>query len=302
MELVDGTDLSDLVRSVGPLSPADASELIRQAAIGLQQAHEKGMVHRDIKPSNLMLAKGKHGQLPLVKVLDMGLALLDDGNKRQAGDLTSTGQMMGTLDYMAPEQGMDSHEVDVRADVYSLGATLYKLLCGEPPFAGEKYDTPVKMVRALALETASSIVKKRGDLPAELVAVVDRMLAKQPENRFGTAAEVATALAPLAEGANLEELACRAAETAAPAGDADHKSRSTEPVASSALRETNSNMDVGSRVESTSSLEVEPEPVSKAQSTDSLKPRGWHRNRRNQITLAGAAAALILLAGRLSSL
>jgi serine/threonine protein kinase len=137
MELVDGIDLSELMRRVGPLNSADACELIRQAAVGLQHAHGRGMVHRDIKPSNLMLARTEDGE-PLVKVLDMGLALLDDQQTAARRELTTTGQMMGTLDYMAPEQGSDSHVVDIRADIYSLGATLFKLLCGKSPFSGEK--------------------------------------------------------------------------------------------------------------------------------------------------------------------
>jgi serine/threonine protein kinase len=158
MELVDGIDLSALIRRVGPacrsrlpsgtssatadnaaqvpsgsrdlqgaMTIADACEMIRQAAVGLQEAHEDGMVHRDIKPSNLMLARSRKGRKPpLVKILDLGLALLDDqrGPRR---DLTSTGQMMGTLDYMAPEQGGDSHDVGIRADIYALGATLIQV-------------------------------------------------------------------------------------------------------------------------------------------------------------------------------
>ena len=116
-EYVDGVDLSELVHRVGPLPIADACELVRQAAVGLQHAHEHGLVHRDIKPSNLMVTK--HGQL---KILDLGLARLHNGHH---GELTSTGQMMGTIDYMAPEQTGDSHDVDIRADIYALGATLF---------------------------------------------------------------------------------------------------------------------------------------------------------------------------------
>jgi len=229
MELVNGIDLSALVKRLGPaaavgwlskadqdqadglgspsysraLTVPDACEMIRQAAIGLQEAHEDGMVHRDIKPSNLMLARSRKGRKPpLVKILDLGLALLDD-QQGQRRDLTSTGQMMGTLHYMAPKQGGDSHEVDIRADIYALGATLYKLLCGQPPFAGERYNTPIKMIRALALETPASIGDKRDDLPAELVTIVDKMLAKEPAARFSTPQDVADALVPFAEGADL---------------------------------------------------------------------------------------------------
>lgn len=194
---------------------------------------------------------------PQLKILDMGLALLDEQRKGERRDLTSTGQMMGTLDYMAPEQGMDSHEVEIRADIYSLGATLYKLLCGEAPFSNEKYNTPVKMLMALGMETAPSIATKRDDLAPELVAIVDRMLAKQPEDRFATPAEVAEALAPFAEGANLAELAQRASAAASPAETTEHKSRSTDPHASSALLDTTSSMPAA---ESASSNAPSPVP------------------------------------------
>ena len=114
MELVQGDDLSVIVARNGPLSVPDACEIIRQAAMGLQHAFENGLVHRDIKPSNLML--NTQGQ---IKILDMGLALLDEPMVGEAEGLTSTGQMMGTMDYIAPEQVTDSHQVDIRADIYS---------------------------------------------------------------------------------------------------------------------------------------------------------------------------------------
>jgi serine/threonine protein kinase len=205
MELVEGIDLSKLVRRIGPLDVADACEVIRQAAIGLQHAHGHGMVHRDIKPSNLMLAQTDEGDA-VVKVLDMGLALLDDGHAIPHRELTSTGQMMGTLDYMAPEQGTDSHEVDIRADVYSLGASLFKLLTAQAPFSTEKYNSALKLMMAKATEAAPSIATMRDDLPDELVAVIDRMLAKEPDDRFSTPAETAKALAPFTESADLRSL------------------------------------------------------------------------------------------------
>ena len=136
MEYVEGVDLSQLVRQRGPLPVAEACELIRQAAVGLEEARGHGMVHRDIKPGNLMLSR--RGE---VKVMDLGLALLSEAHHGNRRELTATGQMMGTIDYMAPEQGGDSHEVDIRADIYSLGATLYKLLTGEPIYHGERYST-----------------------------------------------------------------------------------------------------------------------------------------------------------------
>jgi len=187
MEYVRGIDLSGLLRQHGPLPIADACELVRQAATGLAYAHQNGLVHRDIKPSNIMLTSASGGRepgdrashqpayagrspAPTLKILDMGLALLDDFQSNENRELTTTGQLMGTVDYMAPEQGSDSHEVDIRADTYSLGATLYKLLCGQAPFAGKQYDTPVKKLMALATKPATPIGERRPEVPQGLSA------------------------------------------------------------------------------------------------------------------------------------
>lgn len=199
MEYVAGRDLNDLANRCGRLRIADACELIRQAALGMEEAHRHGLVHRDIKPSNLMLTEKGH-----VKVLDLGLALLAEGGPSH--ELTSTGQVMGTLDYMAPEQGDDSHRVDARADVYGLGATLYKLLTGAAPFSGPKYESLRAKLVALAEETPVSVRERRTDAPAELSALVDRLLAKRPEDRLPTAQAIADALAPFCVGADLVTL------------------------------------------------------------------------------------------------
>ena len=193
MEYVRGEDLATLIKCLGHLPVAEACEVVRQAALGLQHSFESGLVHRDIKPSNLILAEG--GQ---IKILDLGLALLADANATQGGDLTATGQFMGSLDYMAPEQGCDSHVVDVRADIYSLGATLYKLLCGEAPFGGGKYATALRKIHALATEDPQPLGERRAGVPEQLAVLVHRMLAKQPEQRPSTPAEVAEAIAPFA--------------------------------------------------------------------------------------------------------
>src|SRR5205823_13841650 len=133
MEFVDGMDLARLVQHHGGLRLADACELIRQAAVGLQHAYEHGLVHRDIKPSNLMLARNG-----LVKVLDLGLAKsLSEVSAVER--LTATGQVLGTADYIAPEQCEAAHTADIRADIYSLGCTLYHLLAGAPPFGRAAY-------------------------------------------------------------------------------------------------------------------------------------------------------------------
>jgi len=224
MEYVEGCDLSRLVRRCGPLAIADACELVRQAAAGLQHAHEHGLVHRDVKPSNLMLTTG--GQ---VKLLDLGLALL--GGPRTAGDeLTGTNQMMGTADYMAPEQAGDSRAVDIRADVYSLGCTFYKLLTGEAPFAGPRFSTPLQKMMAHVQSVVPPISQRRNDVPAALVMVLKGMLAKKPADRFPTPAATAAALATFAVGSDLGSLAARACAEAPNVVDALSSNSNTESL------------------------------------------------------------------------
>jgi formylglycine-generating enzyme required for sulfatase activity/WD40 repeat protein/serine/threonine protein kinase len=201
MEYVKGLDAGQLARNHGKLPIPEACEIIRQAALGLQHAHEAGLVHRDIKPSNLMLAESG-----TVKILDLGLARINQ-EIEPAAELTSTGQVMGTLDYMAPEQGGDTHHVDIRADIYALGASLYRLLSGIAPFGDPRFDTVVKKLMALATKEPRAMEELRPDVPRELAAVIKRMMAKSPDDRYGTPAEVAAALAPFSAGAKLASLA-----------------------------------------------------------------------------------------------
>ncbi len=197
MEYVEGLDLSKIARLCSPLSLSDACELVRQAAVGLQYAHEHGLVHRDVKPSNLILATDGR-----VKVLDLGLARLQ-GGPSTGEELTDSGQVMGTADYMAPEQGAGSHQVDVRADVYSLGCTLYKLLVGQPPFPAPRYDSTMRKLWAHAQEPVPPVREARADVPELLAAVLARLLAKSPDDRPATPAEVASALVPFVAGCDL---------------------------------------------------------------------------------------------------
>src|SRR5262249_13352791 len=127
MEYVEGTDLNQLVKGQGPLPIPQACDYTRQAALGLQHAFERGLVHRDIKPANLFLSGG------VVKILDMGLARIEREPGEESTLLTQEGAVMGTPDYIAPEQALSSHEVDIRADLYSLGCSLYFLLAGHVP-------------------------------------------------------------------------------------------------------------------------------------------------------------------------
>jgi serine/threonine protein kinase len=200
MEFVDGLNLSTLIRLCGRLSVVDAAEVIRQAAIGLQFIHENGRVHRDIKPANMILSVAGE-----VKILDLGLALLR-AHGLPENELTYTGQVMGTADYMAPEQWLNSHHVDIRADIYSLGCSLYKLLTGGAPFSGVAYETS-EQKRAAHLGTVPPALDDvRPDVPAPLGEVFQRMLRKAPEARFSTPAEVVKALEPYCPGADLAKL------------------------------------------------------------------------------------------------
>ena len=204
MDFVDGIDLSQLVKLHGPIDVASACEIIRQAALGLQYAHEQGLIHRDVKPSNLMLTMTQPN-VASVKLLDLGLALFGAASEA-VDELTTVGQLMGTLDYMAPEQADNSHDVDARADVYSLGATLFKLLTGTAPYETSERLSPLRKMKALATVDAPSSASRRENLPSEVVAITDRMLLRDPAARFATAKDVAEAVAPLCEGHRLVEL------------------------------------------------------------------------------------------------
>jgi serine/threonine protein kinase len=215
MEYVEGTDLARLVRQSGPLPVNHAAEYIRQAALGLQHAHERGLVHRDIKPSNLFLVSGEspkastthhsplttHPNTPwgVIKILDLGLARLRRGVDaphsnipHPPGALTPVGAvMLGTPDYVAPEQALDFHSADIRADIYSLGCTFYHLLTGRPPFVGGSIAR--KLLRhQQSHPTAIEVL--RSDLPPELAGALRRMMAKDPKHRYQTPAEVAAVL------------------------------------------------------------------------------------------------------------
>ncbi len=185
MELVHGVTLATLVRNQGPLPVAQACDYIRQAALGLQHAHERGLVHRDVKSSNLIRCDDG-----TVKVLDFGLATL---TSEPGNGLTEEDMVMGTPDFMAPELATDPHGADTRADIYGLGCTLYELLAGHPPYSGK---TSLQKVVAHREQPIPSIASERADVPSELERVMRRMLAKHPRDRFQSPGEVAKALQP----------------------------------------------------------------------------------------------------------
>lgn len=194
MEFVDGTNLHQLVAGHGPLSPARAAEYVRQTAIGLAAAHKAGLVHRDIKPGNLLLDRS--GQ---VRVLDLGLArfMVDSARNNNLTQKFDPGAVLGTLDFIAPEQADDSSRVDIRSDVYSLGHTLYYLLTGKLPFGEGSAAQKLMWHQVRQPEPLSQV---RPEVPPDLSAVFEKMTAKAPAHRFQTPAEVVAALRPFISG------------------------------------------------------------------------------------------------------
>jgi hypothetical protein len=197
MEYVPGTSLDRVVARRGPLPIEDACACVLQAALGLQHAHEHGLVHRDVKPANLMLTPA--GQ---VKVLDFGLARLAAAGVDETATPLPSAAVVGTPDYTAPEQARDPRAADVRADVYGLGCTLWFLLTGQPPFPG---GTALQKLLAHQDRSPRPITELRGDVPAALADLLGRMLAKDPARRPATPAAVARELAPFAGAGAAEE-------------------------------------------------------------------------------------------------
>jgi serine/threonine protein kinase len=258
MEYVEGTDLSRLVKRHGPLPIVQACDFIRQAALGLQHAHESGMVHRDIKPSNLFATvlkpKSASGIYPLpalsappreaektltgpsadpaptppeftagavIKILDMGIARLAETEDRKESNhsLTREGVLMGTPDYIAPEQARNARAADIRSDLYSLGCTFYFLLTGQPPFP---HGSMVEKLMLHQMEEPQPVEELRPDVPVEVRVVLRKLMAKGPEDRYQTPAELVEALTAPAAGGSAVQLRL-------PAADAE---KETTPTAS----------------------------------------------------------------------
>ncbi|MFL5331107.1 MAG: serine/threonine protein kinase [Gemmataceae bacterium] len=211
LEYVAGPSLSHLVKSGAPLPIGQACELIRQAAVGLQHAHERGMVHRDIKPSNLLIGYQQFpistkpesdwstadGNLPVVlKIVDFGLALLPTALGNDDTLEPDRHVVLGTPDYLSPEQATDIRSVDIRSDLYSLGCTFYYLLTGQPPFPG---GTAMEKLHRHASEEPVPIEFHRPSVPPGVAAAVRKLLAKRPQDRFQTPFDLADTLAEFAE-------------------------------------------------------------------------------------------------------
>lgn len=189
MEFVDGRDLATTVQKSGPLPLRDAVQYTIQAALGMGYAHGQGIIHRDIKPANLLCdASG------VVKVTDLGLARLSEKTASADSGLTQAGGIVGTVDYMSPEQAFDSTAIDHRSDIYSLGCTLHYLLLGAPPY---KAATIMGTLLKHREGPIPSLADQRPDVPAALEAVFRKMVAKRPEERFQSMAEVVAALSAI---------------------------------------------------------------------------------------------------------
>jgi len=191
LEYLQGCDLAALLNGRGPLVSADAVEYVRQACAGVASAHAVGVIHRDLKPSNLFLTMAPNGT-PLVKILDFGIA----EQNSSSGEPTVNPTELGSAPVVAPEQLRAEGRVDVKSDVWALGATLFTLLSGRPPFA-RSYASETYL--AILSGRIPDLTALRPDIERPLAAVVERCLAADPEQRFGSAAELAAALSPFAK-------------------------------------------------------------------------------------------------------
>jgi serine/threonine protein kinase len=261
MKLIEGTDLGKLVRQRGPLPIPEACDLARQTALGLGYLHERGLVHRDLKPSNLMRTPDG-----TVKILDLGLARWRAA-AASGDDLTGPGQVMGTPDFLAPEQLRSAAMVDIRADLYGLGGTLFYLLTGQAPFAHrqglyEKLDAHER-------EQPPDVRSLRPEVSDALAELVKRLLAKKPVDRPQTPAEVAAALAAIAA----------AEEDGTPALESR-----LQPAKAGTLAEARS-----------TALESRPQPAKAGTPTPPQPRRPWLSTARRRWLVAGAGILIPLL-------
>jgi eukaryotic-like serine/threonine-protein kinase len=256
MQYVEGRDLQSFVKQNGPLPFPTAVSCIIQAAQGLDFAHRQGIVHRDIKPSNLLLDSEGH-----VTVLDMGLARIDEvfGEGDAMGQLTIPGQMMGTVNFVSPEQAIDAHSVDARSDIYSLGCTLYYLLTGKPPYQKEN------MALTLLAHAEAPIPNVREEVagaPEELDLVFQRLLAKQAGDRYADMAQVIDGLSRCLNAAKgIRSPASAVVAVPLPVANivrktSDSLSETKSPVERTAISE---NSDLGAQAVSSDSITSVPD-------------------------------------------
>lgn len=306
MEYVEGNNLSNLLKQAGPPPVLLACDYIRQVASGLQQAHERGMVHRDIKPANLLVTKPDNSASrmpgvaqaptpygPTVKILDMGVARLvqlpDDHDSISA--LTKEGRVVGTPDYMAPEQAVNSAKADIRADLYSLGCTFYQLLTNQPPFPG---GTPMEKLLKHRIDQPKPVEQLRPEVPPAVATVLRKLMAKKQEERYQTPAEVVQALdallaksaaRPLPVGSNAQAGAPRLVPTT-PTG---------VPTAIPLGVPGSANVPTALPIPSGEAFDFGSEPPpSRAASSTSAKLQRALQDKRNWPLIAGAAVTLLL--------
>jgi WD40 repeat protein/serine/threonine protein kinase len=271
MEYVEGgKDLNRLIKEEGPLPVPQACDYIRQAALGLQHAHERGLVHRDIKPHNLLLVRKKS----LIKVLDMGLARFEADEDSRTSQLTREGAVMGTPDYIAPEQAVDSHAVDIRADLYSLGCVFFYLLSGQVPFPGGTVMEKLIKHQSVPAPLVNTV---RPDAPEDVVRIISRLMAKNPEERLQTPGELASILDNISRGKGFP------AEAIRPPGPAETL---VNPFAQLGSDETQA-------LENPLPPVVTPLPIGRKSAT--ARP-GKQRKTRWPLVAGGIAALLVLVA------
>lgn len=287
MERIYGVTVAELVHRQGALSICNACEIIRQAATALQHAHDRSLIHRDIKPSNMMLTDGGS-----VKILDLGMARLTDSDE-SSSELTSSGQIMGTIDYMSPEQATGCGEISAATDIYSLGASLYRLLTGHCVFHGEAFGSTLKKLSAIAHEEPVPLSDMRTDVPKELCGIVMQMMAKDPTQRLADAETVVRAMTPFCKGNKLVPLIQPAY------GDADNERDATtdtrSKLSSEVITETidGHHSDIGITCNVGDVARPNPETPRRAttsQANSSSRGKGNHR----AIVLATTASLFLL--------
>ena len=299
MEYVPGDDLSAIVKKKGPLAVDQAIDCIVQAARGLEFAHSQGVIHRDIKPANLLLdTKG------VVKILDMGLARIDATDVATQADLTGTGAVMGTVDYMAPEQAVSTKTADARSDLYSLGISLWFLLTAKSAYEGGSLMSRLLAHRDQPIPSLRSV---REDVSESLDAVFRKLVAKQPTDRYQTATELMADLEACRTGASVKALVV--AEVATDADDFQEFLRQMDsPTLGPRGSQSNPSLTgTKTRARSRSAIASMDETMERGNVSDTLPPARrvrkdsksksppWFQDIRVQIG-GGAATALLLLA------
>ena len=264
MEYVNGADLQQRVQSDGPLPIHDVAELIRQAADGLAYAHDQTMVHRDIKPSNLLVdTEG------VVKILDMGLARLLNEGDEESITLAGHDEVLGTVDFLAPEQLEDPHNVDPRVDLYSLGCTMFYLLTGKAPFdEGSMSDR----LMAHQIQEPPNICELRPEVPEDLAGIVYKLMAKRPDDRYPTAAALRDELAqwlnptPVAEAPPAQPTPQPQPSTPAPPAPQAQSAPAPTPAAPppAAPEQTTSNPAAAPPAQAEAVVEQQPTPAAPA--------------------------------------